>query len=74
MSAPPPSAYHAMFSRAISEELGLVVFTNNPVYLTSMLYDYRTKHGIAAFADIAIIKPGSGDRIFLARKSAELES
>lgn len=74
MPALSPTTIHAIYTRAISEELGLVIFTNNPIYLTQVLYDYRTKHGEAAFRDIAIVKPGTGDRIFLARKSVELEA
>lgn len=73
MTAPPPSTYRLILERAVSEELGLVVFTNNPVYLTDMLYRTRKALAIAALFDIAIIKPGTGDRLFLAKKSAELE-
>lgn len=74
MPALSPATIHAIYERAISEELGLVVFTNNPIYLTDMLYRYRKTANEPSFADIAIIKPGTGDRLFLARKSAELEA
>lgn len=74
MPAIAPSTIHAIYTRAISEELGLVVFTTNPTYLAEMLYRNRKEFANPAFADIAIIKPGSGDRLFLAKKSAELEA
>lgn len=73
MPAIAPATIHAIYERAISEELGLVIYTNNPVYLTEMIYRYRKTAGVPAFSDIAIIKPGP-DRIFLARKSVELDA
>lgn len=73
MPALAPATIHAIYERAISEELGLVIYTNNPNYLAEMIYRYRKSAGEPSFADIAIIKPGP-NRIFLARKSVELEA
>lgn len=70
--APHPSTYLLILNRAITEELGVVVPTNNITYLAERLYKAKRESGDPALADLGIIKAGT-DRLFVVRKSVELE-
>lgn len=66
-----PAIIHDLFRRAISEELGVVITTNNPHAMGRDLHLFRKDH--PEFASIEINIPSTPDTIMLVKKSVELD-
>lgn len=66
-----PELLYDLLNRALTEELGLVVTTNNPHRLTLNLHDIKKAH--SRYAEIEISVPSTPDTIFLVKKSVELD-
>lgn len=60
-----------LLNRALEEELGLVVSTNNPHQMSMKLHEIKKSH--SRYADIEIAIPSTPDTIFLVKKSVELD-
>jgi hypothetical protein len=60
-----------LLNRALDEELGLVVTTNNPQQMSMKLHDIKKSH--SRYADIEITVPSTPDTVMLVKKSVELD-
>lgn len=68
-----PTFYTPLFESALENEIGLLVEVANPRHLRAILYECRKLADDPRFDEIIMFIPASNDRIFLARKSVELE-
>jgi hypothetical protein len=59
-----------LFNRARSEEMGLVIETNNTHQLTMKLHEARKAH--PSYAEIEITVPSTPNTVILVKKSVEL--
>ncbi len=66
-----PTILHDLFARAMTEELGLVISTNNPHQMSMRLHEFRKSH--PEFASIEIIVPSNPETVMLVKKSVELD-
>ena len=69
----PDFALLPLFERALSEELGIVVYSPQPKDLREKLYATRSAIDRPEFRDLIIFLLASNDKIFIAKKSVELE-
>lgn len=60
-----------LLNRALEEELGLVVTTNNPHQLSINLH--AAKKSLSRYAEIEITIPSTPETIILVKKSVELD-
>lgn len=66
-----PEILRDLFRRAISEEMGLVVTTNNPQKMTMDLHAFRKAN--PEFAEIEITIPSTPETVMLVKKTVELD-
>ena len=74
MPRPNPGDYLQLWLAALEQELGLVIEVADPQQLRRLLYEARTLSPDPRLQEIIMFLPASGDRIFLCRKSVELEA
>jgi hypothetical protein len=74
MAKPNPADYLQLWIAALEQEIGLVIEVADPQQLRRLLYEARTLSPDPRLQDVIMFLPASGDRIFLARKSVELEA
>jgi hypothetical protein len=74
MAKPNPLDYLQLWTAALEQEIGLVIEVADPQQLRRLLYEARTLSPDPRLQDVIMFLPASGDRIFLARKSVELEA
>lgn len=65
--------YHSLFARAISEELGIYVNVTNAPQFQHNLDVWRKSCGVQEFSEIMVCVPSVPDKVFLVKKSVELE-
>lgn len=65
-----PELLFDLFNRARSEEMGLVIETNNPHGLSLEMHAARKAH--PSYAEIEITVPSTPNTIILVKKSVEL--
>ena len=73
MAKPNPFEYIPILQAALEQEIGLVVEVTNPKAFRAYLYEARKLADDPRLDEIIFFLPASGDKIFLARKSVELE-
>ena len=66
-----PELLYDLLNRALTEELGLVVETNNPHQMSMHLHEI--KRSADKFADIEITVPSTPNTVMLVKKSVELD-
>lgn len=74
MPKPNPADYLQLWLAALEQEMGLVIEVTDPQQLRRLLYEARADSGDLRLQEIIMFLPASGDRVFLARKSVELEA
>lgn len=62
-----------LFSRALEAEIGILVRCSDPKGLSRKLYALRAEVKDPALMQLIIFLPASNDKIFIAKKSVELE-
>jgi len=67
-----PELLTNLFERAMAEELGLVVTTNNPKQLQFHLNNHRREYNLTIFADIIVCVPSEPNTVILVKKSVDL--
>lgn len=65
--------YLPLLHAANEQEIGVRVMTNEPKTLQNLLYEARREARDPALSGLIIFAPASNDRIFIAKKSAELD-
>lgn len=68
------SEFLPLLDRALAEEIGILVLTNQPEALKALIYKTRRTLRDPKYASLTIFTPPSGDKIFIAKKSVELEA
>lgn len=63
--------YTQLLNRALTEELGLVVNTNNPKQLSE--YINAAKRGISRYDPLIITVPSTPNTVIIAKRSVELD-
>jgi hypothetical protein len=58
----------------MSEELGLVVETNNPKHLQITLAHHRRDYGLTQYESLIFAIPSEPNRIFITKKSVDLDA
>lgn len=66
-----PELLYDLLNRALTEEMGLVITTNNPHQLSMKLHEI--KKSLDRYAEIEIVAPSTPETIMLVRKSVELD-
>ncbi len=66
-----PQLLFDLFNRARSEEMGLVIETNNPHQLSARLLEARKAH--PSYAEIETVIPSTPNTVILVKKSVELD-
>lgn len=74
MPKPNPADYLQLWLAALEQEIGILIEVADPQQLRKLLYQARTLSPDPRLQDIVMFLPASGDRVFLARKSVELEA
>jgi len=67
-----PTLLRDLFARASTEELGLVISTNNPHGMSLRLHEFRRDH--PTFANIEITIPSTPETVMLVKKTVELDA
>jgi ribosomal protein L10 len=60
-----------LLNRALEEELGIVVTTNNPQQMSYRFHEIKKSH--SRYADIEITVPSTPETVMLVKKSVELD-
>lgn len=74
MPRPNPADYLQLWTAALEQEIGILIEVADPQQLRKLLYEARTLSTDPRLQEIIMFLPASGDRVFLARKSVELET
>lgn len=67
-----PELLTNLFERAMNEELGLVVTTNNPKQLQLRLDRHRQEYNLTIFSDILVCIPSTPETVILVKKTVDL--
>lgn len=67
-----PELLTNLFERAMNEELGLVVTTNNPKQLQIRLDRHRQEYNLTIFSDILVCIPSTPETVILVKKTVDL--
>ena len=62
--------YLNLLDRALDEELGLAVETNNPMRLSHLLHDYSK---LDRYSSLAICVPSLPNHVFITQRTVELD-
>ena len=66
-----PEILRDLFTRALEEEMGVVISTNNPHGMSLRLHAFRKAN--PQFAEIEITVPSLPETVMLVKKSVELD-
>jgi len=69
-----PELLTALMERAMSEEMGLVVETNNAKQLQIILADHRRLYGLTQFEQLIFAIPSEPNMVFITKKSVDLDA
>jgi len=68
-----PELLSALMERAMDEEIGLAVETNNPKQLQVTLADHRRTHGLTQYEGLLFTIPSVPNQVFITKKTVELD-
>lgn len=68
-----PELLSALMERAMDEELGLAVETNNPKQLQILLANHRREHGLTKYEHLLFTIPSTPNTVFITKKSVSLD-
>lgn len=68
-----PETLLTYWYRALEEELGLLIEVNNPSVFKQQLYNARKMENDPKLMSLIVLAPATNDRLFIAKKSVELE-
>jgi hypothetical protein len=68
-----PELLTALMERAMEEELGLAVETNNPKQLQITLANHRNENGLDQFRGLLFNIPSVPNQIFITKKTVDLD-
>jgi hypothetical protein len=69
-----PELLTALMERAMEEEIGLAVETNNPKRLQITLDDHRRTQGLDQFRGLLFNIPSVPNQVFITKKSVDLDA